>query len=177
MADPRRRTRPAVESLEGRAQLAVATSATSPVPIHPEPITHPTNKQLGAAYQQILTIQESTYQGISAAHRRLYDAYGHLAALADPAIARDRRILQQGADLNARAEQGLVVARGIEESTASKDKFYIPLGLYTNLAIFVRGAQTTGSDLVRSARRSTDAAIHQLDALAARLHDDAGPLG
>jgi hypothetical protein len=178
MADPRRRIRPAVESLEGRALLAVATSPTSPVPVHPEPITDPTNEQLGAAYRQILTIQESTYQGISSAHRRLYAAYGHLAALANPAVARDRRILQQGADLTARAEQGLVVARGVEDQTANMDKIYIPNNLFlSGLDAFVREAQTTGSNLVRSARRSTDAVVRQLDALAARLADHAGPRG
>jgi hypothetical protein len=175
MADPRRRTRPAVESLEGHALLAVATSPTIPVPVHPEPITHPTNEQLGAAYRQILTIQENTYQAISAAHRRLYAAYGHLAALANPAVARDRRVLQQGTDLTARTEQGLVVARGLAQREAYTDKIYIPQGLYTTLGSLVKTAQTAGNDLVRSARRGTDAAIAQLGALAAHLDGHAGP--
>jgi hypothetical protein len=175
MADPRRRTRLAVESLEGRALLAGSTSPTGPVPVHPEPITHPTNKQLGAAYRQILTIQESTYQAISAAHRRLYSAYDRLAALANPSIARDRRILQQGADLTARAEQGLVIARGLAHLDAYTDKIYIPQGLYTTLGSLVKTAQTNGNNLARSARRGTDTAIRQLDALAARLAEPAGP--
>jgi hypothetical protein len=175
MADPRRRTRPAVEPLEGRALLAVATSPNSHV--HSEPITHPTNEQLGAAYRQILTIQENTYQVISAAHRRLYAAYGHLAALANPAVAHDRRILQQGADLTARTEQGLVVARGIAQLNAYTDKIYIPQALYTTLGSLVKTAQTNGNNIVRSARRSTDAAIGQLDALAAHLVGDAGLRG
>jgi hypothetical protein len=165
----RRRSRPAVELLEGRTLLAGSNSPTNPVPIHPEPIGAPTPKQLGAAYHQVEAIQAGTLLELSAAHRRLYAAFDQLAARANPAIARDRRILQQGADLTARAEQGLVVARGVEDLSAYTDKIYIPQHLFTTLGALVRQAQTTGSNLVRSARRSTDAVIHKLDALAAGL--------
>lgn len=174
MAEPRRRTRPAVESLEGRALLAGATSPSNPVPVHPEPITHPTPAQVGAAYRQVVAIQTSTYEGISSAHRQLYQAYDRLAARAHPAVARDRRILQQGAAITDREEQGLVVARGIAQLNAYTDKIYIPQGLYTTLGALVKQDQTTNSDLVRSARRSTDAAIGELDALGGRLGGGAG---
>lgn len=168
----RRRSRPAVESLEGRTLLAGGHSPTSPVPIHPEPIGKPTPQQLGAAYRQILDLQTSTLVELSAAHRRLYHAYDQLAARAHPAVAGDRRILQQGLDLRAGAEQGLVVARGIEDLNAYTDKIYIPQGLYTTLGDLVQQAQTTAANLVRSAQRGTGAAIRKLDALAAGLPQD-----
>ena len=145
----RRRTRPAVESLEGRTLLAGSNSPTNPVPIHPEPIGTPTPQQLGAAYQQVVAIQANTLLELSAAHRRLYHAYDQLAAHASPAIARDRRILQQGADLRDGAEQGLVVARGIEDQTTNTDKIYIPQHLFTTLGALVRQARTTSSNLIR----------------------------
>jgi hypothetical protein len=171
----RRRRRPAVESLEGRTLLASGNSPTNPVPVHPEPIGKPTPKQLGAAYHQILAIQVETLDGLGAAHRRLNAAYDQLAARANPEVARDRRILQQGAGITSRAEQGLVVARGVEDQAASTDKIYIPQGLYTTLGSLVRQAQTTGSNLVRSANRSTDAVIHRLQILGGQLVVGFGP--
>jgi hypothetical protein len=165
----RRRRRPAVESLEGRTLLASGNSPTNPVPVHPEPVGQPTQQQLGAAYHQILAIQAETLDGLSAAHRRLYAAYDQFAARANPAVARDQLILQQGAGLKSRAEQGLVVARGVEDMAASTDKIYIPQGLYTTLGSLVRQARTTGSNLVNSANRSVAAVIHRLDTLGGRL--------
>jgi hypothetical protein len=171
----RRRRRPAVESLEWRTLLAGSNSPTNPVPIHPEPIGKPTPRQLGAAYHQIEAIQAEILQAISAAHRRLYAAYGQLAARANPAVGHDRRILQQGADLTARQEQGLVVARGVEDQAANTDKIYIPNDLLpSGLGAFVKQSQTTGSNLARSARRSTDAVIHKLNTLTEQLVDGAG---
>ncbi len=116
-----------------------------------------------------------TLDGLSAAHRRLYAAYDQLAARANPAVARDRLILQQGAGLRSRAEQGLVVARGVADLAASTDKIYIPQGLFTTLNSLVRQARTTGSNLVRSANRSVDAVIHRLDTLGGQLGGTAGP--
>ena len=95
----RRHRRPAVESLEGRVLLAGSNSPINPVPVHPQPIGTPTPKQLGAAYHQVEAIQVETLQALSAAHRRLYAAFDRLAARANPEVARDRRILQQGADI------------------------------------------------------------------------------
>jgi hypothetical protein len=158
-----------VESLEGRMLLAGSNSPTSPVPVHPEPIGAPTPQQLAAAYQQVVAIQAETLLELSAAHRRLYHAYDQLAAHAHPAIARDRRILHQGADLRDGAEQGLVVARGVEDLNAYTDKIYIPQHLFTTLGTLVRQARTTSSHLIRSAQRGTDAVIHTLNALGDRL--------
>jgi hypothetical protein len=174
MAD-RRRRRPAVESLEGRMLLAAGNSPTNPVPVHPEPVGTPSPKQLGDAYHQVEAIQASTLQALSAAHRRLYGAYDQFAARANPAVARDRAILQQGAELKSRAEQGLVVARGIEDQAANTDKIYIPQRLFTTLGSLVQQAQTTGANLARSARRSTDAVIQSLDVLGGQLVGTAGP--
>lgn len=149
--------------------LAASISPTNPGPVHPEPITKPSPQQLGDAYRAVLAVQEATYQEISADHRRLYDAYGRLAASADPSLARDRRILQQGARIVARQERGLVVARGVEQIDAYSEKIYVPLGIYTTLDALVKEDRTVGAGLVRSARRSTDAAVRELDALAVRL--------
>jgi hypothetical protein len=171
----RRHRRPAVESLEGRVLLAGSNSPTNPVPDHPQPIGTPTPNQLGAAYRQVEAIQVETFQALGAAHRRLYAAFDRLAARANPEVARDRRILQQGAGITSRAEQGLVVARGVEDQAASTDKIYIPQGLYTTLGSLVRQARTTGSNLVRSANRSTDAVIHRLQRLGGQLVGGVGP--
>jgi hypothetical protein len=170
-----RRRRPSVESLEGRTLLAGSSSPTNPVPVHPEPITSPTPQQLGDAYRQILAIQASTLDGLGAAHRRLDAAYDDFAARANPAVARDRRILQQGTDLKASAEQGLAVARGVEDQAASTDKIYIPQHLFISLDTLVRQARRTGSNLVRSANRATDAVIHKLDTLGGKLAGKGDP--
>jgi hypothetical protein len=171
----RRRRRPAFESLEGRRLLDGSSSPTNPVPIHPEPIGTPTPKQLGAAYRQVEAIQAQTLQAISTAHRRLYAAFDEVVARANPAVGRDWRILQQAAGMTAHAEEGLVVARGVEDQAANTDKIYIPNHLFTSLGSLVRQAQTTGSNLARSARRGTDAVIHELDILGAHLAEPAGP--
>jgi hypothetical protein len=171
----RRGRRPAFEPLEGRMLLAGSNSPTNPAPVHPESIGTPTAKQLGAAYQQVEAIQAQTLQAIGAAHRRLYAAFDRLAARANPAVGRDRRILQQAAGITARAEEGLVVARGVEVQAANTDKIYIPQGLFITLDSLVRQAETTGSNLARSARRGTDAVIRELDVLGARLAEPAGP--
>lgn len=165
----RRRRRPAVESLEARALLAAPTSPSSPVPVHPEPVSKPTPQQVGAAYREVVAIQSGTLRAISAAHRQLYAAYDELAARANPNIGRDRIIRQQAADLTLREEQGLMAARGVAELDAYTDKLYIPLGLYTSLPSFVKQDQATGANLDRSARRSVDAAVRELDALRVQL--------
>jgi hypothetical protein len=165
---PRRSSRPVVEALEGRALLSLAHSPSNPVPIGPHPIS-PSPQQLGAAYQHVVAIQAGTNQAIGADHRRLYAAYDALAARANHAVAQDRVVLQQGMELRAGEEQGLVRARGVADLTAYTDKIYIPNGLYVTLKELVAEARTTGANIARSAGRSTDAAIHELDALGARL--------
>jgi len=159
-----RGARPALEALEGRALLS--SGARSPT--NPEPITQPTPQQLGAAYRDALALQESTDQAIQADHHLLYDAYGHLAATANPSNPRDRRILAKGAAIVARQERGLVVARGVEQLNAVTEKMYIPQRLFTTLPDLVKQDQSVADDIVRSARRSTEAAVRELDALAGR---------
>ncbi len=113
--------------------LAGSTSPTNPVPISPEPVGPPTNQQLSAAYHRVEAIQARTLQALGASYRRVQAAAAQLEARADHAKARDRAILQLGADIASRQEQGLDVARGVEDKTANTDKIYIPNGLFTTL--------------------------------------------
>jgi hypothetical protein len=172
----RRRRRPAVESLEGRMLLAGSSSPTNPVLISPESIGTPTPRQLGAAYRQVEAIQARTLLALGDAHRRVQAAATQLAARANHAIARDRRIVGVGADFATRAEQGLDVAWGVEDQAANTDKIYIPAGLYpSGLGNLVKAAQTLSQDLTYDAGRSTDAVIHKLNMLGEQLTSDAGP--
>ena len=80
-----------------------------------------------------------------------------------------------GADLASDAEQGLDVARGVEDQNATKDKIYIPNRLFLfGLRRSSRGADHR-LDPRRSARRSTDAVVHKLNALGAQLAEPAEP--
>ena len=172
----RRRRRPAVELLEVRALLAGSSSPTSPVPISPGAVGTPTQRQLGAAYHQVEAIQASTLRALGDAYRRVQVAGTQLAARANHAIARDRRIVQVGADIASRAEQGLDVARGIEDQAANKDKIYIPNGLFLfGLGQLVEAARTLSRELTYDARRSTDGVVHKLNTLGEQLVSDAGP--
>jgi hypothetical protein len=175
VSDPRRR-RPAVESLEGRMLLAASSSPTSPVVISPELFDTPTPRQLGAAYRQVVAIQARTLLTLGDAYRRVQAAAAQLAAGANHAIARDRPIVQVGADIASRAEQGLDIARGVEDQAANSDKIYIPNGLYpSGLGTLVKTAQTLSQELTNSAGRSTDAVVHKLNMLSKHLTSDAGP--
>ena len=171
----RRRRRPAVESLEGRMLLASSSSPTNPVSISPGAVDGPTPQQLGAAYRQVVEIQTTTLKALGTDYRRVETAAAQLTAQADRHSVRDRQILQQGADIASRAEEGLDVARGVEDQNATKDKIYIPNHLFLfGLKAFVQSAQTLGSILVGSARRSTNAVVHKLDALGAQLGGTVG---
>jgi hypothetical protein len=172
----RTRRRPAVESLEGRMLLAGSLSPANPVLISPEPIDAPTPKQLGAAYRQVEAIQARTLLALGSAYRRVQAAAAQLAAGANHAIERDRRIVQVGADIASRTEQGLDIARGVEDQAANSDKIYIPNGLYpSGLGTLVQTAQTLGQHLTDDAGRSTDAVVHKLKTLCEQLTSDAGP--
>lgn len=169
----RRRIRPAFDRLDGRALLAVSSSPSNPIPGPVEPVTQPTPAQLGAAYRQVLAIQAATWQGLDAAHQQLAAAFDHFAALANPSVPRDRLLLRLGSALTAAAARGLAIARGIANSDAYADTIDIPQHLFTTPGQLVQQYQTTGSSLVRSARRGTGSAIHALDLLAAQLSDGA----
>ena len=81
-----------------------------------------------------------------------------------------------GGDIASRAEQGLDIARGVEDQTANTDEIYIPNGLYpSGLGTLVKSAQTLGQELTNSAARSTDAVVHKLKTLCEQLTSDAGP--
>ena len=173
----RTRRRLAVESLEARMLLAGSLSPTNPVFINVEqPIDAPTPPQLGAAYRQVEAIQARTLLALGAAYRRVQAAEAQLAAGANLAIARDRRIVQVGVDIASGAEQGLDIARGVEDQAAIADKIYIPNGLYpTGLGNLVKTAQTLGQEVTNSGNRSTDAVVHKLKTLCEQLTNDAGP--
>jgi hypothetical protein len=172
----RTRRRPAVESLEGRMLLTGSSSPSNPVPIGPDPTGPPTPQQLGAAYRQVVAIQATTLQALSAAHRRVEAAATQLAARANDAITRDSRIVQVGADITSQAEQGLDIALGIEAQAANTDKIYIPNGLYPHgLGNLVKTAQTLSQQIIDSAGRSTEAVVHKLNTLDKQLVSAAAP--
>jgi hypothetical protein len=172
----RRRRRLAAESLEGRVLLAGSSSLTSPVPISPPLEAQPTQRQLGAAYRQVVEIQTTTLKALGTDYRRVEAAVAQLAARADHHTARDRQILQQAAGTASRAEQGLDVGRGVEDQYATRDKIYIPNRLFLlGLKAFLKDAQTLSSILVGSARRSTDAVLSELDRLGNHLVEGAAP--
>jgi hypothetical protein len=172
----RRRRRPVVESLEGRMLLTGSSSPSNPVLKSPEPFDTPTPRQLGAAYRQVVAIQARTLLALGDAYDRVQAAAAQLAARANHAIARDRRIVQVGADIASRAEQGLDIARGIEDQAVTNDKADIPNGLYpSGLGNLVKAAQTLSQELSNSAGRSTEAVIHKLNTLSKQLTSDAGP--
>jgi hypothetical protein len=166
----RRHARLAVEPLEGRMLLAGSSSTTNPVPINPDAVDGPTPQQLGAAYRQVVEIQTTTLRALGTDSRRVDTAAAQVAARADHSIARDRRIAQVGAAIASDAQQGLDVARGVEDQNATKNKIYIPNRLFLfGLKAFIQSAQTLGTILVGDARHSTNVVVHKLNALDAQL--------
>jgi hypothetical protein len=156
--------------------LAGPSATTNPVPIRPDAVGGPTPQQLGAAYRQIVEIQTTTLRALGADSRRVATAAAQLAARTDHAIARDRRIAQVGADIATDAQQGLDVARGVEDQNAAKNKIYIPNHLFLfGLKAFVQSAQNLGSILVGSARHSTNVVVHKLNVLGSQVADSASP--
>jgi hypothetical protein len=144
----------------------------------PEPIDTPTPRQLGAAYRQVEAIQRETLLALGDDYRRVQAAAAQLADRANHAIARDRRIVQAGADIASLAEGGLDIAQGVEDRAASNDKIYIPNGLYpSGLGKLVQAAHGLSQELTYAAGRSTDAVIHKLNSLCKQLSSDAAPRG
>ncbi len=186
-----RQVGPVVEALEGRLVLS-GTSPTNPVPIGPKSTGTPTPHQLGAAYQQVVAIQTTTLQSLGDSYREVQAAGAQLAsrtavAIDDlkadlsqvksqheadaiaAAIRRDRYLLDRGGADAARVEQGLDVARGLADQQANNDEIYIPNGLFTNLAEFVKQDQSTGAAISRSGRRSANALVRKLNGLSDQL--------
>jgi len=187
----RRRIGPVFEGLEGRLLLAGA-SATNLVPTVAQPAESPSSRQLGAAYQQVVSIQSATLQSLGNSYREVQAAGAqlarrgavaidelnadlthasgkHEAAAIAAAIRRDLHLLNQGGADVARVEQGFDVARGLADQQASTDKIYIPNGLFTNLATFVQQDRSTGEAIARSGRRSTNALVRKLSRLGDQL--------
>ena len=187
----RRTIGPVLETLERRVLLA-GTSPTNPVPIAPRPTGPPSQQQLGAAYQQVVAIQAATLHSLGDSYRQVVAAGQQLAgrtAVAidgltvelgrakgprqadaiNASIRRDRHILNLGGAHASKVEQGLETAQQVENQESNTDKIYIPNGLYTSLSELVREAQTEGTALARSGRRSADAVIPKLDYLGDQL--------
>jgi hypothetical protein len=187
----RRQIGPVVEALEGRLLLAGASSA-NPVPIDAKPTVTPTPAQLGAAYQQVVTIETATLRSLGDSYREVQAAGAQLASRTGvainelnaelshvksrhgakaiaTAIRRDRHLLNLGGADVARQEQGLDVARGLADQQANTDKIYIPNSLFTNLAQFVQQDQSTATAIERSGRRSTNALVRELSRLGDEL--------
>jgi hypothetical protein len=194
--------RPIIERLEGRCLLTLnGIEATSAVPFGSRATASPaataTPHQLGAAYQQVVTIQTTTlrslgdsYRAVQAAGTGLADRAAiaieelfaelrraknlHQAESIAAAIRRDRHILNLGGARALGVEQGLDVARGVADQEATADKTDIPNGLFTNLTELVRQAQSTGAAISRSGRRSVIALERALDLLGDRLKSTIG---
>jgi hypothetical protein len=167
----RSRRRPALESLEGRLLLTGASSRTSTLLINSEPtIDTATPQQLGAAYHQVVAVQTRTLLALGNDYRRVQATATQLAAAANQAIARNRHIVQVSGEIASRFEQGLDIARGIEDQAANRDMIYIPAGLYpSGLGNLVKVAETLSQELSYYARRSTDGVIHKLHTLSEQL--------
>ncbi len=165
---------PADGRIAGSADAARRRESTEePGPRQPRAHRRPTPRQLGAAYHQVEAIQAHTLHALGDAYRRVRAAAAQLAARANHGVGRDRRIVQVGADIASRAEQGLDVARGVEDQATNTDKIYIPNHLFTTLDTLVKEAEVLGSNLTHSAHRSTDAAVHKLNTLGNRLAESA----
>ena len=172
-----RTIRPAVEALEGRLLLAGP----------------PTQQQLGAAYQQVVTIQAATLRSLGDSYRDVEAAGARLASRTGVAIdgltnelgqvksqqqahviaagiRRDRHILNLGGAHASKVEQGLEVAQQVEDQAANTDKIYIPNRLFlTGLPVLVEEAKSEGAAIARSGRRSANAVIPKLDYLGDQL--------
>ncbi len=173
--------------------LLAGTSPTNPVPVAPRPTgAKPTPQQLGAAYVQVVTIQATTLQSLGNSDREVEAAGARLAgrtAVAidgltaelgtakgqlqagtiNAAIRRDRHILNLGGAHADKVERGLETARQVEDQETNTAKIYIPNGLFTTLSELVQEAQTEGTAIARSGRRSAEAVIPKLDYLGDQL--------
>jgi hypothetical protein len=182
---------PVVEALESRVALS-ATSPTNPGPIGPQPGSTPSPHALGAAYQQVVTIQavalrslgEDSVEVQAAAKQfasrgtvaidklkaELGQGQGqHDASAIAAAIRRDRHLLDLGGAAATREEQGLDRARGLANQQAYTDKIDITNTLFTSLTELVRQNQSTGAAIIRSGQRSTNALVQKLDKLGDQL--------
>jgi hypothetical protein len=194
----RRSVGPVLEALEGRLLLA-GPSPTNPVPVAPRPTgAKSTPQELGAAYAQVVTIQATTLQSLGNSDRQVEAAGARLAsrtavaidglsaelgtakgqqqagAIAT-AIRRDRHILNLGGAHADEVEQGLETARQVEDQETNTAKIYIPIGLFTTLSELVEEAQTEGTALARSGRRSAEAVIPKLNYLGDQLASSTHP--
>jgi hypothetical protein len=185
----RRRIALVVEALEGRVVMA-GTSPTNLVAIAPKPDGNPNPPPAGAAYQEIVDVQNTTLQSLGDSYReveaagaqfasRVMVAIGQLNAdLREPqhdagaiatAIGRDRDLLDRGGADAAREEQGLDVARGLADQQAYGDEIHIIDHLYTKLADEVQENQSTDTAISRSGRRSENALVRELNKLGDQL--------
>ncbi len=188
----RRQLGPVVETLEARLVLA-GTAPINPAPVGPKPGDSPSALALGAAYRQVVAIQNTTLQSLGESNREVQAAGSQFARRAAAAInnlnaelqqsnslrqanaiaaaiRRNRNLLALGSAATAREEQGLNVARGIANQQATSDKIDISNGLFlTTLDALVQQDQATGTAISRSGQRSKNALVHKLNKLGDQL--------
>jgi hypothetical protein len=185
----RRQIGPVVEALEVRLALA-ANSPTNALPIRPEATG--SSHRLGADYQQVVAIQTTTLQSLGESDREVQAAGAQLArrtasaidelnaeltriksqheadAIA-AAIRRDRHLLNLGGADVVRVEQGLDVARGVADQLANTDEADIVNGLLFTNPQLVQQDRSTGTAILRSGKRATNALVRELDRLGDEL--------
>jgi hypothetical protein len=186
-----RRIGPRVEGLEGRLVLA-GVSPTNPVPVAAEFVANPNPGPSALAFQQVVKSETTTLQSLGDSFREVQAAgaqFARSAAVAidslnaelsqspsrhgtpaiTSAIRRDRDLFGLGEAAVTHETKGLNVDRGLEDSEAASTKVDIVNGAFTKLSALVQPDQITGTDLSRSARRSTNALVRELDKLGDQL--------
>jgi hypothetical protein len=186
-----RQIRPIVEGLEGRLVLA-GVSPANPVPVGPESVGNPDPGPSGLAFQQAVDSQTTTLQSLGASVREVQAAGGQLARGAavaidglkaelsqsqsrhdthaiTSAIRRNHDLVGLGAAAVGHETKGLNVDRGLEDQEATNAEVDIVNGAFTKLSQLVQPDQSTGTDISRSAQRSTNALVRELNKLGDQL--------
>ena len=182
---------PLVESLEGRLVLS-GVSPTNPVPVALGSVANPDPGPSGLAFQQVVVSQTTTLQSLGDSYREV-QAVGaqfarrgavaidslnaelsqsqsrHDADAISSAIRRDRDLFGLGEAAVTHETKGLNVDRGLEDQQAASAEIDIVNGAFTKLSKLVQPDQSTGIDISRSAKRSTNAIVSELDKLGDQL--------
>jgi hypothetical protein len=187
---------PLVEGLEGRLVLA-GVAPTNLVPVGPESVGNPNPGPSGLAFQQVVDSQTTTLQSLGDSYREVQAAgaqFARRAAVAinglnaelsqsqsrhdtdaiTSAIRRDRDLFGLGEAAVTHETKGLNVDRGLEDQQAASAEVDIVNGAFTKLSQLVQPDQSTGIDISRSAGRSTNALVRELDKLGDQLISNGG---
>jgi hypothetical protein len=182
---------PLVEGLEARLVLAGVAPA-NPALVRPDSVANPNPGPSGLAFQQVVESQTTTLQSLGDSVREVQAAGSQFAHSADVAIAslkaelsqspsrhdthainsairRDRDLVGLGEAAATHETKGLDVDRGLEDSEAASAEVDIVNGAFTKLSALVQPDQSTGTDISRSAKRSTNAIVSEIDKLGDQL--------